>query len=284
MSTVQLVALREELLVPRRQRIDALMELRHVLVLRRECVHAPFGLADRGLQYAQTLIESLELLLLDGELVHVSANRLVQRMPVLLDPRHLARELVLGLRGYVERARRLSCELLHPREVLFCARNLLVALVQLGNLRLHRPYELVQPVGLDHGMVDRVLLALEGLRFVRDMFGKGVERGQALFRAFAQFEKLRERPHALFDIPHSFQGGAAVVARLARHLPDAGVILSEDRAGGADLLELGSQRAGGIERLFEIALSLLELGPQIFERRALLLQRVETGLRLERLR
>ena len=133
-------------------------------------------------------------------------------------------------------------------------------------------------------MVDRVLLALERFRFMRDVFGKGVERGQPLFGAFAQLVKLRERAHALFDIFYGFHRGAAVLARLARHLADAAVVLSENGAGGADLFELGFQRAGGIERLFEVALGLPQLRPQIFERRALLLQCVEAGLRLERLR
>ena len=94
---VELVALREQLLVPLRERVDALVELRDVLVFRGERFHAPFGLADRCLQHAQPLIENFEFLLLDRQPVDVAADRFVQRVAVLLDTRNLARELVLGL-------------------------------------------------------------------------------------------------------------------------------------------------------------------------------------------
>ena len=132
-------------------------------------------------------------------------------------------------------------------------------------------------------MVDRVLLALERLGLVRDVLGQRVERREPLFGVLAELVQLCERAHALLDVLDRFHRRAAVFARFARHLADAGVVLAEDRGGGAHLLELGLQRAGGIERLLEIALRLPQLRSQIFERRALLLQRVEAGLRLERL-
>ena len=281
---VELVALREQLLVSLRERVDALVQLRDVLVFRGERFHAPFGFADRCLQHAQPLIEDFEFLLLDREPVDVPANRIVQRVPILLDARNLARELVLRLGGRVELADGFARQLLHAREVLFGARDLLVAFVQLGNLRVHRPDELVQSIGFDDGMVDCVLLALERFGLVRDVLGQRVERREALFGVLAELVQLCERAHALFDVLHRFHRRAAVFARLARHLADAGVVLAEDSGGGAHLLEIGLQRAGGIERILEIALRLPQLRSQIFEGRALLLQRVEAGLRLERLR
>ena len=141
----------------------------------------------------------------------------------------LARELVLRLRGRIELARGLGRELLHAREVLFGARDLLVAFVQLRDLRVHRPHQLVQAVGFDDGVVDRVLLALERLGLVRDVLGQRVERREPLLGVLAELVQLRERAHALFDVLHRFHRGAAVFARLARHLADAGVVLAEDR-------------------------------------------------------
>ena len=71
----ELVVLSEELLEPLRQRVDALIELRDVLVFGRQRVHPSLGFADRGLERVQPLIERLELFLFDAQSLDVAANR-----------------------------------------------------------------------------------------------------------------------------------------------------------------------------------------------------------------
>src|SRR5262249_41244705 len=158
------------------------------------------------------------------------------------------------------------------------------ALVELCDLHVHRPDHLVHAVGLNDGMFDGVLLAFERLRLVRHVLGERVQSGQTLLGALAQLVEPRERPELRLDFLNRRHRGRRVLARLARRLADLRVVLRERRRDRADLIEIGLERAGAAERLLHFGLGLLQLTAQLLERRALFLQRVERGLRAERLR
>ena len=106
-------------------------------------------------------------------------------------------------------------ELLDPADRLFGLRGLLHALVQLRDLHVHRPHHLVDAVGLDDGVLDRLLLAFERLRLVRHVFGEGIERRQPLLGALAELVELRERAELLFHVLNRRHRRVRVLARFA---------------------------------------------------------------------
>ena len=69
----------------------------------------------------------------------------------------------MQLRSTLQPFRRVRGELLEPRQGLFGCRRLLHPFVQLADLHLHRPHHLVHSVGLNEGVLDRELLALDRL-------------------------------------------------------------------------------------------------------------------------
>ena len=106
-------------------------------------------------------------------------------MALLLESRHVARELVFRFRRVIELTRGVADELFHARQHFFGARDLLGAFIELGDLRVHGPHHLIQAVRLDDSVVDGVLLAFERLRFMRDVFSQRVEGRQAFFGVLA---------------------------------------------------------------------------------------------------
>ena len=75
----QFVGLCEQRIEPLGQQVELLCQLEQVLVLRAERVHARLGVADRGLQRADPLVEGLEFLLADGQRIDLAANQVPKR-------------------------------------------------------------------------------------------------------------------------------------------------------------------------------------------------------------
>src|SRR5258705_6399819 len=142
------------------ERVGLLIEQREVLFLRAEGVDAVLRFAHRRLQGAQPLVERLELLLLERELLEVRAQHVHEGAAVLLEPGRLAPELVADLRRGVDLRVGLGHELLDSLERFLAARRLLQPFVQLPNLDVHAPDQLVEAVGLDDRALDGVLLRL----------------------------------------------------------------------------------------------------------------------------
>ena len=109
--------------------------------------------------------------------------------------------------------RRVRRELLEPRKGLVGRRRMLHPFVQLADLHVHRPHHLVHSVGLNEGVLDRELLALDHFGLERDALGEGVERHQTLFRVLTQLLELREWSELLFHLLDCRHGGGGVFAR-----------------------------------------------------------------------
>jgi hypothetical protein len=218
-----------------------------------------------------------------SEPLDVRANRLGERRRVLLHPPDLAGELVLGLRRGVELPGRVLGQVLDPRQHLLGPGDLLVAFRELLDLHVHRPHQLVEPVGLDHGVFDGVLLAVERLGLVRHVLGQRVERRQALLGALGQLLQGRERAQLLLDLLDRLHRRAAALARLPRRLLDARVVLRQLRGYLPHLFEIALEAGGLAERLLHFGLRLLHLPAQILEHAALFLQRLDARLGLQRL-
>ena len=175
---------------------------RQQLVFREHAVHARFRFGDAGRQAAQPVIEGVEFLLVDRQPLDRRAEVLGEHAAFLVEPRVLARELLARRRGRRQLGMRFFGQLLHARHRVFRARHLLAALVELGDLHVHRPHHFVEAVGLDDGALDGVLLGLERLGLLRDVFGQGVERRETLFRVLAELLELHQRPELLLDFLH----------------------------------------------------------------------------------
>ena len=205
----------EERFEPLGETVDFLGQRDKVLVLRRERFHSRLRVADRALQRAQPLVERLEFLFLEGQGVELCANRFEKNRRLFLQLGGLASHFRVELGGGVHALLGLLGQLLDPRDRLIRFGRLLQSLVQLAHLHIHRPDHLVHPIGLDHGVLDRLLLAFERFGFVRDVLGKGIDCAEPLLGALAQLVELGEWAELLLDL---FDGGhrrRRVLARLA---------------------------------------------------------------------
>src|SRR5205807_9381573 len=102
--------------------------------------------------------------------------------------------------------------------------------------------------------------------------------------ALVEVMELRKGPERLLHFLDRGHRRGRVFARFSRGLADLRVVLLERRSGRTDLLELALEGAGLAEALLDLFLRLAKLPAEVLERRALLLQRVEHGLGLQRLR
>ena len=279
-----LVGLRVQRLERLAQLVGALVHRRQLLVLGEHAVHARFRFGDRARERAQPVIELIEFLLVDAEPFDRGLEVLRQRAAVLVEPGEVAAEFFAGggrrrqLRGGFLR------QLLHARDGVFGARDLLAAFVQLADLHVHRPDHLVEAIGFDDGALDGVLLRLEGLGLLRDVFGERVQRGEALFGVLAELLQLHQRAELLLDFLDRFGRRGRIILRLARRFANALELGGQLRADGANRIELAFQRADGLDRLDDFHRRRLQLRAQIVELRALLAERLDGRLVLERLR
>ena len=266
------------------QFVRPLVHGRQGLVLAEHAIHAGLGLADRRRQAAEPVIERVEFPLVDRQPLDRGLQVFRQRAAFLVEHHKLARELLArGRRGGQLRARLLR-ELLHALNGFLGARDLLGALVQLGDLHIHGPHHFVEAVSLDDGAFDGVLLGFERLGLLRHVFGQGIERGETLFGVLAEFLQLHERTELLLDLLHGFGGRGRVILRLARGLTNARELLRQLSADRADRVELALERRDALHRADHLGGRDLELPAEILERGAFLAQRLDGGLVLERLR
>ena len=281
----QIVGLREERVEALRQAIDLLGQRDEVLVLGRQRFHPRFGVAHRALEGSHALVERLELLLPDRQRAHFGPAAISSsRGRIALQLGRLALDFLVQLRGGVHPLRGVGRELVDAADGLFGFRRLLHPFVQLGDLHVHGPDHLVDAIGLHHGVLDRLLLALERLRLARDVLGERVQSGEALFGALAQLVQLRERHQLLLDLLDGRHGRRRVLARFARGFTDLAVVLRQRRGGRADLIELALERARLGGRLLDFGFGVAQVAAKLFEHGAFLLEGVERGLRLQRLR
>ncbi len=280
----EVVGLDEQRLEALGQTVDLLRERDEVLVLGGERGHPRLRIADADRECLEALVERLELLFLQLHRVDLAADQIQERRCFFLQLAGVAFDFLTKLRGVLELRVGLVGDLLGARERVVGARDLLDAFVQLADLDVHRPDHLVDAVGLDHGVLDRVLLALERLGFVRDVFGQRIQRRETLFGALAQLVKTRQRAELVLDLFHRRHRGGRVLAGFARGVLDLFEVLGQGRGQRANLVELRLERAGLAERLLHVAVRLLQLRAEILERRAFLLQRLERRLGAERLR
>jgi hypothetical protein len=279
----QLVALHEERLEALREAIDLLGEDDEALVLGGERLHPCLCIGDRALERAHALVERLELPLSDGQRAHLGAKRLEQRRRVALHLRSLALHFVIELGGGVHPLRRVRREPVDADDRFLGFRRLLHPLVELADLDVHRPDHLVDAIGFDDGTLHRLLLAFERFGLARDVLGEDVQPCEPLFSALAQLVELRERHELLLDVLHRRHCGRRVLARFAGGLADLAVVLRQRRGRRADLLQLGLDRSRLRRRLLDLAFRCPELAAKLFEQGALLFERVQRGLRLQRL-
>ena len=264
--------------------IDALGHRRGQPVADGEPFHPLFRLADRRLQRLDPLVERVELLALDRELVAVGADEVGQRRAVLFELAEIPRERVARLCPQVPLRRHFARELLDAIDQLLGPRRLARSLVQLVDLDLHRPDHLVQPVGLDDGVLDGVLLVVERLDLLRDVLGERVERRHPLLGRLAHLLELGERAEALLDVLDHLDGRVRLVVRFAGEVLELGVVLRELAGHRAELVEVGLEGFGPLVRRLDLGLRLAEMLAEIVERRLVFLERVEAGACLERLR
>jgi hypothetical protein len=275
--------LREQHLESVRDRIDLLCQGVDVLVFRRERIHARFRVADRGRERAQALIERLEFSLLQGQRTDLAPHRIEEAGCIARQLQRLSLRFLPRLRCRLELRAALLRELLDAGDGLLGFRGLLQPVVQLSKLHVHRPDHLVHAVRLDDRVLDRVLLALERLRFEGDVLGERVEPGKAFLGALTQLMELCERAELLLNLFNGVHRRGRLLARFARHLADPVVVLGERGGARTDLIELAFDRADVGERLGHLGLSLAQLAAKIVERAVLFPERIEARLRLQRL-
>ncbi len=133
-------------------------------------------------------------------------------------------------------------------------------------------------------MLDRLLLALERLGLVSHVFGQRVQRRETLFGALAQFVEARQRAQFVFDLFHGRHGRGHVLAGFARALADLGEVLGKCGGQRAHLIEFALECRRLPDRLLDVGIGLLQLGPEFFECGPLLFQRLERRLGAKRLR
>ena len=165
----QVVGSCQERFDPLVQAVDLLIERDEALLLRRERAHPAFRVAHRRLQRADALVERLEFALADRQRADLGAHRFEERRGVFLQLRGLALHVVVQLRRRVHALIRVLGQLLDPADRLLGLRHLLHAFIELRNLRVHRPHHLADAVGLDDGVFDGLLLALDGLGLAADV-------------------------------------------------------------------------------------------------------------------
>ena len=280
----QIVGLREEGIEALRQAIDLLAQRDEVLVLGRKRFHPRFGVAHRALQGSHPLVERIEFLLPHRQRTHFGPEDLEERGRILLQLGRLALDFLVQLRGDLHPQRRVGRKLVDAADGLFGFRRLLHPFVQLGDLHVHGPDHLVDAIGLHHGVLDRLLLAVERLRLARDVLGERVQSGKALFGVAAQLVQLRERHQLLLDLLDGGHGRRRVLARFARGFTDLAVVLRQRRGARPDLIELALERGRLCGRLRHFGFGVAQVAAKLVEHGAFLLEGVEGGMRLQRLR
>ncbi len=115
-------------------------------------------------------------------------------------------ELIAHARGRRDTVVDLLSEVLHPRGGLFGARALLEPLVQLADLNVHIPDQLVDTIGFHDGAVDNVLLAVECSGLLIDVLGQCIERCELRLGFLAQLLELREPSELVFHFLDRFDG------------------------------------------------------------------------------
>ena len=149
-----------------------------------------FGVADRGCSVRRRSSNASNSFFFTRERVDLAAHRVEQRAGFFLQLAMRSRLVFFAAWSRFELRGGFGRQLLGARERVVGARDLLHAFVQLAICDVHRPDHLVDAVGLHDGVLDRLLLALERLGFVRDVLGQRVERRQPLFGALAQLVEL----------------------------------------------------------------------------------------------
>lgn len=109
----------------------------------------------------------------------------------------------------------ICCEVLQTRGGLFAARDLPEPLVQLADLNVHIPDQLVDTIGFDDGAVDDVFLAVEHSGLLVDVLGQCIERNEPLLGFLAQFLELHEPCELVLHFLDRFHGGVRILARVA---------------------------------------------------------------------
>ena len=277
------VGLRHQRLERLAELVGALVHHRELLVLLQHAVHARFGFRHVARQPAQAVIELIEFLLVDAEALDGGLQVVREPAAFLVEARELTAEFLAHGRGRRQLRGGLLRQFLHPRHGVFGARHVLAAFVELGNLHVHRPHHLVEAVGLDHGAFDGVLLGLEGLGLLRDVFGEGVQRREALLGVLAELLQLHQRSELLLDLLDRFHRRRGIVLRFCRRLPKAPELRAQLRARGADGIELALQRGHAFDRLCHFGGRQLQQRAQIFKRGAFLAKGLDGGLVFERL-
>ncbi len=279
-----LVGLRHQGLEVLAHRVGLGVHGRQQLVFREHAVHARFGFGDARRQAAQPVIEGVEFLLVDRQPLDRRPEVLGQHAAFLVEPGELARELLARRGGRRQFGMRLFGQLLHARHGVFGPRHLLAALVELGDLHVHRPHHLVEAVGLDDGALDGVLLGLERLGLLRDVLGEGVERGETLFGVLAELLELHQRPELLLDFLHRLGRRRRIFPGLARGLADALELVGQLAADGADGVELALERRHAFHRLRDFRGGRPQQHAQVVVGRLLFSECFNRGLGFERLR
>ena len=217
----QLVGLGEQRIDPLGQQVEFWRQLQQILVLRAKRFHARLGVADRGLQRADPLVEGFEFSLADGQGIHLPAHRVPQGDGFLDELVGIALDLLLRLGGQLELGACVLGDFLDAPDRFFRPGRLLHPLVDLADLHVHGPDDFVHAIGLNDGVLDSLLLALDRLALARDVLGECVERAEALFDPAAQLLQLAQGVQLRLDLFHHRDRGGRVIARLTGCVADS---------------------------------------------------------------
>ncbi len=250
----QVVRLGEQRLDPLIEAVDFLVEREQVLLFRRQRPHAGFRVRHGRLQAAHAFVKRFELALSNRQRADFRADGFEQCRRVFLQLRCLALHVFVQLGRAFDPQIGVFGEFLDAVDGFFRLGRRLEAFLKLDHLRVHRPHHLAHAVGLDDGMFDGLLLALEGLGLACDVFGERVERREAFGRALAEFVELRQRLELLLDVLRGRHRRGRVFARFARGLADLAVVLRQVGRRRADLIEIAFQRPRLRERLLDLGL------------------------------
>ena len=171
-----------------------------------ERVHALLGFLQRILERAQPLAERLELALLQGKRLDIGVHHLHKGAAIFLHAGGLVHKLIAHSCGGSDWLVDVLDKLLDAPGRLFPPCRLLQSLVQLADLHVHVPDQLVHVVGLNHGPIDDVFLPFEHLGLLAHALGQPVQRDQLFLGRPAQFLQMRKPPEFVLHLVHS-RGG-----------------------------------------------------------------------------
>ena len=194
---------------------------------------------------------------------------------ILVEFCQIALETLAGVRSRLNLPADLAGQRFDAFNQLLGARGLKTAFIQFADLHVHRPDHLVEAVRFDDRSLDGMLLILERLDLLIDVFGERVQAGHPLFGVPAQLLEFGQRAQALFDILDECCRCLRLLTGVMREIPGMGDVPEQICRVAAERIELTFHRTGLVSRSANFSLRAPQLVSKRIQPGSILLQRFE---------